>query len=197
MQVRHRLLLCVIIAVVFLIGGFALHDVIFPQRELIIDTTQWEVVRNWEEIARNSTIIARKLHEFKPRPVYIAGDTVWIYDTTQVQNIPVQLYSECHNVPLLVNSDTNYIPVKVEAQSQLIDWIRISTDPMPYPIKIKQKQKAIRFWGYGAIAINSQKRPLSEIRCGVHIGEHLFIYGGSRVDSRLDAIAEAGAGWRL
>lgn len=197
MKGRHVFLLCAIIAVVFLIAGFALHDVIFPQRALIIDTTDWEVVRSWQQIARNSTVIARKLHEFKPRPVYIAGDTIWIYDTTQVQNVPLQLYSECFNVPLLVNKDTNYIPVKVEAQYQLIDWIRISTNPMPYPIKITQKQKAIRFWGYGAIAFNSQKRLQSEIRAGVDIGRHLFLYGGSRLDSQLDATVEVGAGWRL
>jgi hypothetical protein len=197
MQVRHWLLLCVIIAVVFLIGGFALHDVIFPPREIIIDTTNWEAVRNWEQITQQSEIIARKLHEFKPRIVYSRVDTFIIYDTTQAQNIPVQLYSECYHVPLLVDRDTFTIPVKVAIRYQLIDTVWVRTDPMPYPIIIKQKQKAIKFWGYGAMTVNSQKRLLSEIRFGVHIGEHLFIYGGSRVDSELDAIAETGIGWRL
>uniref|UniRef100_A0A6H2A0V5 Uncharacterized protein n=1 Tax=viral metagenome TaxID=1070528 RepID=A0A6H2A0V5_9ZZZZ len=197
MKTKHILLLCVIIAFIFTIAGFALHDVIFPQRELIIDTTDWEAVRNWEQIARNSMIIARKLHDFKPRPVYIAGDTIWIDPTTQVQNVPVQLYSECHNVPLLVNSDTNYIPVTVEAEYQLLNFIRLSTNPMPYPIKIKQQQTSVRFWAYGAVSVNTQKRLLLETRAGVYIGEHLFIYGGSRLDSQLEATAEAGLGWRL
>lgn len=194
------LTVAVLIFTTIFIWELLIRPKLFPSRTetIEVNTTEWEAVRHWQDIAEQSTLIARYAQNFRPRLIVVHEDSIIIDSTTQVKDIPIQLFSECYDVPLLVNKDTSNIQIYVDAQYQLIDWIKVYTKPLPYPIKVEVKTpNKIDFWMQGAVSYTTQRRIQVETGMGVSIGKHLFLYGGAEVNDQLDAIGKAGIGWRL